>query len=129
MKRIISLTLVLLITIVGFAKSPNLACEKIFDRKEVRTKGHDLVITTNQNNYFRSVSSGNDKNLQKEIKKAFDKDRAKANNVVEGFDSGNNQEYSIMQIENNGYNISIGFFRREDGYVNLFISGDPRAFK
>ncbi len=129
MKRIISLTIAVMIAIIGFAKSPNLACEKIFDRKELRTPGHDLVTVTNPGNIFRSVSADNDKDLQKAIKKAYDQDREKAYNIVEGYDNNNNQEYGILNISNNGCNISIGFYWNNDGFVKLFISGDPEAFK
>lgn len=129
MKRIIILTLTLIVTVICHAASPSLACEKIFDRKDLRTEGHNLVKINQPNNYFRSITAENDKKLQNDIKKVFEQDRKKAYNVVEGYDGNSDREYSILNISSNGYVINIGFYWNKNGYVNLFIQSDPDAFK
>lgn len=129
MKRILVATLALMITAVCLAVSPSLACEKIFERKDLRTEGHQVVALRQSDNYFRSVTAENDKKLLKDIKKAFEQDRSKAFNVIEGFDDQNRQDFAILNINSNGYVINIGFFWNENGYVNLFLQSNPAAFE
>lgn len=129
MKRILTLTLIAIICSVCRAATPFLACEKIFDRDDLRSEGHDVVFINQPNNFFRCVTAENDKSLQSDIKKAFELDRTKSFNSIEGFDSVNKCDYSILNIKRNGYVISVGFFRNKEGYVNLFIQADPAAFK
>lgn len=127
MKKIIIIALTLLISVVCHAASPNLVCEKIFEKKEVRTAGHELTIVTQPRNYFRSVSFSNDPKLEKEIEKAVEQDRKIAGNCVDRWDG--EKHYTILNIENNGYTINIGFYKKSDGSVRLFVQGEPEAFK
>lgn len=129
MKRFLALAVIVMIAAVGRAASPSLACEKIFDRKDIHTEGHQVVKISQANNYFRCVTAENDKKLQNDIRKAFEHDRKKAYNVVEGYDSVSGQEYAILNIKSNGYVISIGFYWNDKGYVNLFMQSDPAAFR
>lgn len=129
MKRILTLTLLAIICSVCHAATPYLACEKIFEREDLRSEGHDVVFINQPNNFFRCVTAENDKSLQADIKKAFEQDRTKSFSSMEGFDSVNKCDYSILSIKRNGYVISVGFFHNKEGYVNLFIQADPAAFK
>lgn len=127
MKRLFAFFLTLTVFAVCHATPPNLACEKIFDRKDIRTEGHRLVKTMQPGNYYRSVIADNDPKLQADIKKAFEADRNKAVNIVEGFDG--ERDYAIMQIKNNGCIINVSIRWDNEGYVNLYIQSDPAAFK
>lgn len=129
MKRILTLTLLAIICSVCHAATPYLACEKIFEREDLRSEGHDVVFINQPNNFFRCVTAENDKPLQSDIKKAFEQDRTKSFSSMDGFDSVNKCDYSILSIKRNGYVISVGFFHNKGGYVNLFIQADPAAFK
>ena len=129
MKRILALTLLVVATIVCRAASPNLACEKIFERKDLRAEGRDLVKITQPSNYFRSVTAENDKKLQKDILAAIEQGKKKSCNIVERYNGDGNEDHVILNIENNGCIISIGCYWTEQGYVRLFIQADPEAFK
>ncbi|MDE6270222.1 MAG: hypothetical protein K2M12_05130 [Muribaculaceae bacterium] len=128
MKRLFAFLLAITVfTAVCHATPPNLACEKIFDRKDIRTEGHQLVKTMQPSNYYRSVQADNDPKLLADIKKAFEIDSKRASNIVEGFDGEN--DYAILQIENNGFFINVSVRWDDNGYVNLYIQSDPAAFK
>lgn len=127
MKRTLIVCITLVMAAICIAAPPKLACEKIFDRKDIRTEGHDIVKITQPANYFRGVTADRDKSLLKDVQKAFDEDRKRACNVVEGFDGKN--DYAILNITNNGCVINVGFYWNDNGYVNLFIQSDPKAFK
>lgn len=120
MKRILAITLLLVFAAgVCFAASPQLACEKIFEKRDIRTKGHSLVAVNNPNDFFRSVTADNDPKLLQEVKKAFEQDRKLATTTVDGFDG--EREYSIMTVNHNEGQVSIGFYWTDNGYVNLFV--------
>lgn len=127
MKRfILSLFLVSFISIC-YAIPPRLACETVFERNDIRTEGHKVVSTKSEDNYFRSVTATNDKRLLSDIKKLIEKDRARATNVVEGYNNG--KEYIILNIPNNGCIINIGMWWTGAGYVHLFVQSELKAFK
>ncbi len=127
MKKLITIAIVLFVSVVCRAAAPNLATEKIFDRKELRSEGHQLTIVNGAGNYFRSVSFSNDPKLEKDIEKAIEADRKKSYNQVDRWDD--NRQYTILNIENNGHTINIGYYHEPDGSVRLFIQANPDAFK
>ncbi|MDE5811421.1 MAG: hypothetical protein K2H61_03830 [Muribaculaceae bacterium] len=129
MKRILALTIAVIMAVAAFATPPNLACEKIFERNDLKTKGYNIVKIENNDDNFRCITAENDRKLLKEVEKAVEKDKAKAFNVVERYDPTNRRDCTILNINNNGYVISIGFFRDNNGFVNLFVQGVPEAFK
>ena len=131
MKRILAITLLLVFAAgVCFAASPRLACQQLLERKDIRTKGHDVIVVNSPGNYFRSVEAESDAKLLKEVRKAFEQDRKLAFNSVDRFDGSEEQEYSILNVKQNGYVVNIGFYwNDETGYVRLFMQSDPAAFK
>ncbi len=110
------------------AASPSLECAKIFDRKDIRTEGRDLVKISQPNNYFMSVTAKNDKKLEKIVRKAFEQDKKRTNQIYEGYDGTNGWDYSILNINYNGAIVNIGFYWNGKGYVNLFMQSS-RPFK
>ena len=131
MKRILAITLLLVFAAgVCFAASPRLAWQQLLERKDIRTKGHDVIVVNSPGNYFRSVEAESDAKLLKEVRKAFEQDRKLAFNSVDRFDGSEEQEYSILNVKQNGYVVNIGFYwNDETGYVRLFMQSDPAAFK
>ncbi|MBD5277201.1 MAG: hypothetical protein HDS30_06085 [Bacteroides sp.] len=127
MKRILIVAIVLFVSCVCRAAVPDLACLKIFDKKELRTEGHELTIVTQPGNYFRSVSFSNDPKLEKEIEAAVEQDRRHAVNCTEHWDG--KTHYTILNIGKGNYIISVGFYKEADGSVRLFVQGEPEAFK
>lgn len=131
MKRILTISLILLVGILCHAASPyvTLACEKIFQRKDIRAEGHEVVTVRQPANYFRSVTAEKNKKLLDDIKKAFEQDRKKALNSFDSYDGNEKQNHSVLNIESNGYIINVGLTWDDNGYVNLFLQSDPKAFK
>ena len=127
MKRYFAILILACVTLCAAATPPNLACESIFDRKELRTEGHKLVKITQKDNYYRCAQAEKDPKLRDEIIKLVREDMKKANNIVESCTDG--QDRIILNIENNGEIISVGLRWDEEGYVNLYVQGSPAAFK
>lgn len=115
------------VALVAMATPPNLACEAIFNRKDIRTEGHKVTFIKSVDNYYRCVSAENDPALRDEIIKLVEKDKKRAFNVVETYKD--NEEGVILNIENNGAIISVGLQYKNDGYVNLFVQGVLKAFE
>lgn len=128
MKKFITILAMMLICLVCKAASPQLACESIIERKDLRTKGHEIVKITHTNNYFRSIEAESDPKLLKEVKNAVEMDKKLASNLVEGFDG--DEEYVFLNIPRGNYIINVGFhWCEENGYVKLYIQSSPEAFK
>ena len=127
MKKILLALLFIGMALACFGAPPRLASETIFDRKEIKTEGHEFMSTKSESNYFRSVTAYNDKKLTKEIKEQVLKDKSRASNTVEGWDNG--KEYIILNIPHNGYIINVGFWWDNKGYCNLFVQSQLGAFE
>lgn len=127
MKRLILTIFLVSFISICYAIPPRLACETVFSRDDIRTKGHKVVSNKSDDNYFRSVTAINDPRLLSEIKGLVKKDRARASNVVEGYNDG--KEYIILNIPNNGCIINVGMWWTDSGYVHLFVQSELKAFK
>lgn len=127
MKRNVVMLMMMAVALIAAATPPNLACESIFNRKDIRTDGHRVTVAKSQGNYYRSVTAENDPKLRDEIIKLVDKDKKVAHNVVETYKDG--MEGVILNIVNNDKPINVGLKWNDNGYINLFIQGDPEAFE
>lgn len=127
MKKILLIILFISVASVCFAVPPRLACETVFNRRDIRTKGHKVVSNKSEDNYFRSVTAYNNPTLLADIRNLIEKDKAKATNIVEGYKDG--KEYVILNIPNNGHIINVGVWWTEAGYVHLFVQSELDAFK
>lgn len=127
MKRYFAILILACVTLCAAATPPNLACEAIFDRPELRTEGHKLVKITDKENYFRKAEANADPQLRDEIIKLVREDMKRAYSVMESFNNGKGR--IILNVENNGKGISIGLQYDDKGYVDLFVQGPPKAFK
>lgn len=127
MKKSIFFIIFLCTVCICNATPPNLACEAVFNRSDIRTEGHKVVSHKSEDNYFRSVTASNDQKLLSDIKKLVEKDKAKATNVTEGYKDG--KEHIILNIPNNDCIINVGLWWSESGYVHLFVQSEPQAFQ
>lgn len=127
MKRILITSILCCFVAICYAVPPRLACESVFNRKDIRTEGHRVVSNKSEDNYFRSVTATNDPKLQAEIKALVEKDKAKASNVSEGYRDG--KEYIILNIPHNGCEINVGLWWTTSGYVHLFVQSGLKAFQ
>ncbi|MDE6340275.1 MAG: hypothetical protein K2K97_10890, partial [Muribaculaceae bacterium] len=109
-------------TCACWAASPSLACEEIFARKDLRTKGRQITKINNMATRFYSIKAHDDKKLLKEIKAAVEKDKKLASNIVEKYNGNKDQEEIILDISNSGRVAQIGVKWRDSGYVDLFIN-------
>lgn len=127
MKRHILSILLALCALTCWGVPPNLACERIFHRQDIRTPGHKVVTNKNAENYFRSVTADCDPRLLADIKTLVARDQKRATEVVEGYKDG--MEHIILNIPSNGHVISIGFWWKDSGYLHLFIQSEMDAFE
>lgn len=127
MKRLLIIFAVMLSALAAWATPPHLACEAIFNRKDLRVKGNDIVNIIGDGNYFRSITSENNPKLMAEIKALVEKDKKRAYNKVDRYIDG--EETIILNISSNGHIINVGLTTAEPGYVRLFIQSDPKAFE
>lgn len=128
MKRLLILTLTMIVTALCWAASPKLASVEIFDRKDLRAKGYSMMKSTSENKRrFMNLTAQNDKKLLADVKEAVDQDRKQASNVVEGFENG--KDYIILNIPREGGKISIIFNWTDEGMVDFSISGPSEFFK
>lgn len=128
MKRQLAIIIILLAaTAAAWATPPKLACEAVFARKELRREGYRLASNRSADNYFRSITAECDTKLCAEIKTLVEQDSKLAYNVVEGYRNG--RDHIILNIDNNGENINVGFWWTEEGAFHLFIQGTPEAFQ
>ena len=73
------------------------------------------------------MTAENDPKLRDEIIKLVDEDKKVAHNVVETYKDG--MEGVVLNIVNNDRPINVGLKWNDNGYINLFIQGDPEAFE
>lgn len=127
MKRFLTLIAGLIISVVTFAKPPQLNVEKMFDGSYNNDKTVSLQISKNKNKYFRGCTVQGNAKLVKKISNLFDKDseRAESSQSIISEDS----HYSSMTIINNGQEIYVGLSFEDNNSCYLFISGSPEAFK
>lgn len=128
MRRLVLFFLVIGISVVCMAESPNLACQKIFERKDLYSKGYDIVKINQPYNYFRCIKARKDKKLMREVQKAFEKDSRRACNMVENR-SSSGKISSVINIEHKGYMINIGLVCDSEGNLKLFMQSEPEAFE
>lgn len=133
--RILAVTAVIVILsafsfpVRGEEAPPRLACEEVFSRKDLNRKGRNLVTVNGADNYFRSVTAKSDPEFAREIRALVERDRKRADNVVEGTSESGN-EYIILNVLNNDSFINIGFtYAPDTGACTLFIQSHPKAFK
>lgn len=127
MKKVIVFIVALMCAMGVFAAPPNLACESLFDKKKLDSDITSFVINTSGDSYFRSIRFENNPKLAARIQSMLEKDRARATNVVENYRKERND--LILNIPNNDYIINVCFSWSDDGDGNLFVEGNPKAFK
>ena len=127
MKRYLFIAIMACISVICQATPPRLASEAIFNRKDIRQNGNILVITKTEDNFFRSVTASNNKELFKAIKDAVAKDRKRASNTAEGYTNG--KSYIILNIPNNNQLINVGFWDTGGDGFHFFIQANAEAFR
>ncbi len=127
MKRLLIIFLLSILSLSAVATPPNLACESVFSRKELRRTGYKFATNRGPGNYFRSITAECDPELCAEVKALVEKDSERAYNIAEGYKDG--REHIILNIYNNDETINVGFWWTEQGYLHLFVQGTPEAFQ
>lgn len=133
MKRLILPLLMVMLAVISAAASTPLECTRFFGDEHLRMSDTKVVITTNKNSYFRSITVPAKSGVAAEILKAVEADRAKAESVVVTYENGHKS--IILGIRTPQGSISIGYIEEddeeedEDKKVRLFISGPPEALK
>ena len=117
------------LTVIGNKPATHfrLACETVFDRKDLRRPGYDFSTNHSAGNYFRSITAECDPKLCAEIKALLEQDSKLAYNIAESYNDG--RDHIILNIANNDETINVGFWWTEEGTFRLFIQGTPEAFQ
>lgn len=128
MKRLILIVAFCMVSLAAFAAIPKLAVESVFERKDVKKPGVELVYKNQQRNYFRSISATHDPVLLEAVRKLVETDRKRAENVTEEYGEGRGS--IILNIYYEKKEINIGFFFHDDGNFRLFMQTDfPELFR
>ena len=129
MKRYLILILFLISTLLAFATPPNLACEAIFERGDLRRPGIDLCIKKQPNNYYRGIIVKKDPKLLAEIEKLIEQDSKVATEVIYRNDEEGTGSGVVLLVSNNGHTINIGLSKKENGEFGFFIQSVLAAFE
>ncbi|MDE6267945.1 MAG: hypothetical protein K2M04_02560 [Muribaculaceae bacterium] len=127
MKRQLATLLLITASIIAVAKPPKLACETVFDREDLRIEGIRIVKSQSGNSNYRSIKFSDGKKYYDDLYKLIIQDKQRAQTVYESFEGKN--ESILLQIPNNGHQITVSLRRNDDGSVELYISGLTEAFK
>lgn len=127
-KLIFSFLLTIMATLAVNAAPPKLACETLFSDLNLRNDNTKVMITTSQDNYYRSFEVKNDPKLVKLMEEKLKADSKRAFNKVESFE-GKDGYRSILNISNGDHLINVGFTRYSDSNAKLFVQGELAAFE
>ncbi|MBO5456266.1 MAG: hypothetical protein J6A20_07100 [Muribaculaceae bacterium] len=129
MNRLIFTFLFAIVTSLAVqAAPPRLACETLFTDTSLRNENTSVMITKSTDNYYRNFSVENDPKLVKLMEEKIKADTKRAYNTVEKYE-GKNEYRVILNINNEGYTINIGFTRYSDSEAKLFVQGEMAAFE
>ena len=118
----------MIMAIAAQAKPPRLACEKLFSHPFKEKNGYEMVTKKSEESYYRRITT-TDKKLIEEAKKLVEADSKRADNMVSGYEAATKLNHIILNIENNGKIINVGFWWRDSGYMDLFVEGPMAAFR
>ena len=118
MKRPIITLILLFSCLLSFAAFPTLDSEKFFGEKYRNNPKTSISIITQPGNRFKSIKVTGDADLVKEIRKAVERDRSKAQSVNETYQNG--KQTIIYNIIDNGKVCNL-IFKVEGQEATLFI--------
>ncbi len=127
MKKYILILVFSTISIIAFAKAPNLHVEKMFDGSYNSNQSVSLNVSRTPDKYFRGCTVTKNTSIVNKISQLFDKDLPKATRSQDLISNGT--RFRSMVILNNGEEIYIGLSYDENNGCYLFISGSQEAFK
>ncbi|MBO7610353.1 MAG: hypothetical protein J6S96_09160 [Muribaculaceae bacterium] len=127
MKRLVLIILSIVIAIAVFANPPKLNVESLFDGRFNNNKSVTISIYKNNGNYYRGITVKNNPDIIKKIVDAIAKDVPRASDYSDH--QGDDEQYTSLQIINNGETIYIGLQRDRHGGGFFFIQGKEKAFK
>ncbi len=127
MRRLATFIAIIFLSVVAYAKAPNLAAEKLFDGRYNKTAGVTSHVYKNNGTYYRSLTIENHPEVLKAIIETIKADTPKASNYSDHQDKDG--QYTSIQVRNNGETIFIGLQQDNKGGGYFFIQGKESAFK
>ena len=127
MKRLIIIITCIIAALAVYANPPKLNVESLFDGRYNGNKSVTISIYKNNGNYYRGMTVKNNPAIIKKIADAISKDVPRAKEYSDY--SGADEQYTSLQIVNNGEVIYIGLQRDKHGGAFFFIQGKEKAFK
>ena len=127
MKRLIIIITCIIAALAVYANPPKLNVESLFDGRYNGNKSVTISIYKNNGNYYRGMTVKNNPAIIKKIADAISKDVPRAKEYSDY--SGADEQYTSLQIVNNGEVIYLGLQRDKHGGAFFFIQGKEKAFK
>ncbi|MDE6560689.1 MAG: hypothetical protein K2K75_04865 [Muribaculaceae bacterium] len=119
MKRYLLLSFIAVINLVGFAASPKLASEKIFEDLDLYDPSLSITIMERPNQTVHTLSFKNKPDLQKKIKKALESDKEKA--IKKSLVTDNGEISESFVIINDEGEFKIGYTNSKSKEVYFFV--------
>lgn len=119
-----------MISLVGYAIPPNLACEELFSAKSLEAMKNDdvtIIVRKSAGDYYRNIQSAKYPQIISKIKQLIDIDEQKSSDST--FKKEGAEYSKVLIIKNNNKDIRIAFFWTEAGKINFLIQGSLEAFK
>ena len=127
MKRLIIIITCIVTAIAVYANPPKLNVESLFDGRYNDNKSVTISIYKNNGNYYRGLTVKDNPVIIKKIAEAISKDAPRAKEYSDY--KGSDEQYTSLQIVNNGEIIYIGLQRDKHGGAFFFIQGKEKAFR
>lgn len=127
MKRLIIITMFVLMAVSVFATPPHLEVEQLFDGRYNKNMSVSTSIYRNNGNYYRGLTVKDNPAVVARIAEAVDKDAARASDYSDH--TGDDGRYISLKIINNGETIYIGLRLDGENGAFFFIQGKKAAFE
>lgn len=124
MKQLTITLLMLLASMAAFAKSEIAPLLQAFDGRYNNSKGVEITMVEQSNNYYNSIEVKNNPAVAQQIVKWFNEVRAKAHSVSTSISDG--EQDIILNLENH---VNVGLTTNSDkGKLDLWIHS-PQPLK
>lgn len=128
MRRLLIIISMLVMSVIAYAKPPQLAAEQFFDGRYNTEKSVRTTISKENGSYYRGLQVTGNAAIVKKIVEAIAKDSSRAARYFE--QTGEGGKSILMKISNNGETIDICIQQNTEGTnAYFFIKGPEKAFK
>lgn len=128
MKRFLIIFAMAFVTMLAYAKAPEIHVAQFFDGRYNKEKSVRTTISRDNGVYYRGMQVNDNAPLVKLISETLQKDAPQATKYLEQTGAGGTSVW--IKLTNNGETIDIGLQQAPSGKnAYLFIKGPEKAFK